>query len=103
RSAARGSGCAGSGFSRSSRGSVASGAIRAPARKSGSRRGGPSDSSPAKICRISGKLDPVPLDTSLSPRVADLGAESLLPPPYGWRPRPKYQDRVWLHLLLFLL
>ena len=48
-------------------------------------------------------MDPAPLDNSLSPRVADLGTEDLLPPPYVWRPRPKYQDRVWLHLLLFLL
>jgi membrane-associated protease RseP (regulator of RpoE activity) len=48
-------------------------------------------------------LDPAPLDDSLSPRVADLGIEGLPPPTYVWRPRPKYQDRVWLHLLLFLL
>jgi membrane-associated protease RseP (regulator of RpoE activity) len=48
-------------------------------------------------------LDPAQLDNSLLPRVADVGTEDLLPPPYAWRPRPKYQDRVWLHLLLFLL
>lgn len=48
-------------------------------------------------------MDPAPLDNSLSPRVPDLGAESLLPPSYVWRPRPKYQDRIWLHLLLFLV
>jgi membrane-associated protease RseP (regulator of RpoE activity) len=25
------------------------------------------------------------------------------PPAYVWRPRPKFQDRVWLHALLFVL
>ena len=48
-------------------------------------------------------MDPASLDDSFSPRTADLGSEGLLTPPYVWRPRPKYQDRVWLHLLLFLL
>jgi hypothetical protein len=48
-------------------------------------------------------LDPAPLDNSLSPRVADPGADGFLPPQFVWQPRPKYQDRVWLHLLLFLL
>ena len=27
----------------------------------------------------------------------------LLAPPTAWHPRPKFQDRVWLHVLLFLL
>ena len=25
------------------------------------------------------------------------------PPTYAWHPRPKFQDRVWLHVLLFVL
>ena len=27
----------------------------------------------------------------------------MLPPGFVWQPRPKFQDRVWLHTLLFLL
>ena len=44
-------------------------------------------------------LDPPPL---LSDH-AEPGTSAVLTPPYVWRPRPKYQDRVWLHVLLFVL
>ena len=27
----------------------------------------------------------------------------LTPPPYAWRPRKKFQDRIWVHVVLFLL
>ena len=48
-------------------------------------------------------MDPAPLDNSFSPRVEDLGTDGSPSPPYVWRQRPKYQDRVWLHLFLFVL
>ena len=47
-------------------------------------------------------MDPDPLDHSLAPP-AEPGSSGILTPPYDWRPRPKFQDRVWLHALLFLL
>lgn len=48
-------------------------------------------------------MDSAPFDNSLSPRVADLGTEGSPPPEYVWLDRPKFRDRVWLHILLFLL
>jgi membrane-associated protease RseP (regulator of RpoE activity) len=27
----------------------------------------------------------------------------IAPPAFAWRPRPKFQDRLWLHILLFVL
>src|SRR6185295_13816324 len=84
------------------RGSAASDGTPAPARKCESLQAGRSASSPAKICRISGKLAPVPFDEPLSPRLTDLGTEGPVLPSYTWR-RQKYRDRVWLHVVLFVL
>src|SRR5260370_40331318 len=52
-------------------------------RKSGSRRAARSVSSRAKTSRTSANLDPTPVVV--------------------WQPAPKFQDRVWLHVLLFAL
>jgi membrane-associated protease RseP (regulator of RpoE activity) len=53
-------------------------------------------------------LDPARLDEPLSdpgaPGIGDDVTDGLLSPPaYVWQPRPKFQDRVWLHVLLLLL
>src|SRR5689334_1625000 len=69
--------------SRSSRASAASAATHGPVRKSAFRRDAPSASNRAKTCRISANLDPTPAAV--------------------WQPRPKFQDRVGLHVLLFAL
>src|ERR1700724_1009024 len=102
-SAASGSSCAGSGSSRSSHESAASAATLARARKCASRRAGPSGSSPVKICRISGNLDPALFDPHFPPRLPEAGTDGVLTPPYVWQPRPQFQNRVWLHVTLFAL
>jgi membrane-associated protease RseP (regulator of RpoE activity) len=33
----------------------------------------------------------------------EAGPGEVLPPRFVWQPRPKFQDRVWLHVLLFAL
>ena len=65
----------------------------APARKCASRRAAPSASSRAKTCRTSGKPpDASRLDGSWPAR-----------PARPWAAAAKFQDRVWLHVLLFAL
>jgi membrane-associated protease RseP (regulator of RpoE activity) len=50
-------------------------------------------------------LDPAPLDEPLStPGIpGDNGSGLLTPSPFVWPSRPKFQDRVWLHVLLLVL
>jgi membrane-associated protease RseP (regulator of RpoE activity) len=48
-------------------------------------------------------LDPALFDPPLSPPLPEAGANGVLTPPYVWQPRPKFQDRVWLHATLFVL
>jgi membrane-associated protease RseP (regulator of RpoE activity) len=48
-------------------------------------------------------LDPALFDPSLPPPFPEAGTNGVLTPPYVWQPRPKFQDRVWLHLTLFVL
>jgi membrane-associated protease RseP (regulator of RpoE activity) len=33
----------------------------------------------------------------------DAAGELLAPPPFAWQPRPKFRDRVWLHVVLLAL
>jgi membrane-associated protease RseP (regulator of RpoE activity) len=40
------------------------------------------------------------VDPSPAPAPDDLGLQT---PPPVWRPAPKFQDRIWLHVVLFLL
>src|SRR5262249_48502785 len=88
--------------SRSSRASAALAATRAPGKKCAFRPAGQSGSSQVKISRTSASSDPVEASTlsSLEPARDD---SDLLALPLAWQPRPKFQDRVWLHVLLFLL
>jgi membrane-associated protease RseP (regulator of RpoE activity) len=48
-------------------------------------------------------LDPAPFDPRFPPPLPEAGTEEVLTPPYVWQPRPKFQDRVWLHATLFVL
>ncbi len=47
-------------------------------------------------------MDPASPDTPLFPSASETGTD-LLPPYEVWQRRPKFQDRVWLHALLFVL
>jgi membrane-associated protease RseP (regulator of RpoE activity) len=47
-------------------------------------------------------LDPASPDTPLVPSASETGTH-VVPPYEVWQPRPKFQDRVWLHVLLFVL
>ena len=47
-------------------------------------------------------MDPASPDTPLFPSASEAGTH-VLPPYEVWQPRPKFQDRVWLHALLFVL
>jgi membrane-associated protease RseP (regulator of RpoE activity) len=48
-------------------------------------------------------LDPALFDPPLPPPPPEVGTDGVLTPPYVWQPRPKFQDRVWLHVTLFAL
>jgi membrane-associated protease RseP (regulator of RpoE activity) len=48
-------------------------------------------------------LDPAPFDPHFPPPLPEAGTDGVLTPPYVWQPRPKFQDRVWLHVTLFAL
>jgi membrane-associated protease RseP (regulator of RpoE activity) len=49
-------------------------------------------------------LDPARHDEPLPPDTPGRGDSGLLtPPPFVWQPRRKFQDRLWLHVVLFLL
>src|SRR5262245_30938530 len=101
-SAANESSSVGSAYSRSSRASAASVATRAPAKKCAFRRAGQSGSSPVKISRTSASAEP-PEPSTLSSLEPARDETELLTAPTGWQPRPKFQDRVWLHVVLFVL
>ncbi len=47
-------------------------------------------------------MDPASPDTPLVPSASETGTH-VVPPYEVWQPRPKFQDRVWLHVLLFVL
>lgn len=49
-------------------------------------------------------MDPLRFDEHPSaPDQAADPASTWTPPAFAWQPRPKFQDRVWLHWLLFVL
>ena len=50
-------------------------------------------------------MDPASLDEPLSTpgTPGNNGSGLLTPPPFVWRSGPKFQDRVWLHVLLLVL
>jgi membrane-associated protease RseP (regulator of RpoE activity) len=48
-------------------------------------------------------LDPALFDPHFPPPLPEAGTDGVLTPPYVWQPRPKFQDRVWLHVTLFVL
>jgi len=48
-------------------------------------------------------LDSAPFDPHFPPPLPEAGTDGVLTPPYVWQPRPKFQDRVWLHVTLFAL
>ena len=49
-------------------------------------------------------MDPASLDEPLStPGIPGNNGSGLLAPPLVWQPRLKFQDRVWLHVLLLVL
>ena len=47
-------------------------------------------------------MDPARLDEPLPASEDDTGG-LLTPPPFVWQPRRKFQDRIWLHVLLLVL
>jgi hypothetical protein len=47
-------------------------------------------------------VDPARLDEPL-PTPQDAAGGLAMPPPFAWYPRRKFQDRVWLHVLLLAL
>src|SRR5438876_1065652 len=76
------------------RASAASDATPEPARKFAFRPAAPFASSREKTCRIS--VDGRPVDPARD-------TAGVLTPPPVWQPRPKFQDRVWVHVVLFAL
>ena len=48
-------------------------------------------------------MDPALYDPHFPPPLPEAGTDGVLTPPYVWQPRPKFQDRVWLHVTLFAL
>jgi membrane-associated protease RseP (regulator of RpoE activity) len=48
-------------------------------------------------------LDPALFEPPLPPPLPEADTNGVLTPPYEWRRRPKFQDRVWLHVALFVL
>src|SRR5581483_1958757 len=89
-------------------GSAASAAIRARAKRCAFRPAAPSASSRVKTCKTSGNrrasraASRLHYTRSVDPLRDD--PERLPPPVFVWQPpRPKFQDRVWLHVTLLVL